>query len=159
METLSDIVAQMRGRGEDGRMDRRLWLDYADRIEAAAKREKSEIESDALAVGGVVEAERHTPRNAAALRDAVIKALTLLNVCDWPPGVSLDGVGEVVREIDSALDKPPRKCDVGTAEEIDARWNAYCQKRIKRENCMSDKNCKGCAWRWAQTPYAEGGAE
>lgn len=37
MESLSDIVAQMRGRGEDGRMDRRLWLDYADRIEAAAK--------------------------------------------------------------------------------------------------------------------------
>ncbi len=38
-ETLADIVAQMRGRGEDGRMDRRLWLDYADRIEAAAKRD------------------------------------------------------------------------------------------------------------------------
>ena len=40
MESLSDIVAQMRGRGEDGRMDRRLWLDYADRIEAAAKRDE-----------------------------------------------------------------------------------------------------------------------
>ena len=38
MESLSDIVAQMRGRGEDGRMDRHLWNEYADRIEAAAKR-------------------------------------------------------------------------------------------------------------------------
>ncbi len=53
MERLSDIVAQMRGRGEDGRMDRRLWLDYADRIEAAAKREREtwrQRVKDALAV-------------------------------------------------------------------------------------------------------------
>lgn len=63
--------------------------------------------------------------------------------------------------VQTALAAPARQCDVGTPEEIDARWNAYCQKRIKRENCMSDKNCKGCAWRWAQTPYEaeEGGAE
>ncbi len=58
MESMSDIVAQMRGRGEDGRMDRRLWLDYADRIEAAWKREKAEAEANALAVGGIVEAAR-----------------------------------------------------------------------------------------------------
>ena len=53
METLSDIVAEMRGRGEDGRMDRRLWLDYADRIEAAHEREREtwrQRVKDALAV-------------------------------------------------------------------------------------------------------------
>ena len=73
METLSEIVAQMRGRGEDGRMDRRLWLEYADRLEAAWKREKAAIEADALAVGGIVEAARHKhkPGNAAAMRDAL----------------------------------------------------------------------------------------
>ena len=39
-EKIADIVAQMRGRGEDGRMDMWLWRQYADRIEEAWKREK-----------------------------------------------------------------------------------------------------------------------
>lgn len=42
-ETIADIVAQMRGRGEDGRIDRRLWTEYADRIEAAWERERKII--------------------------------------------------------------------------------------------------------------------
>ncbi len=66
---------------------------------------------------------------------------------------------ELVAKCNAALAAPPRNCDVGTSKEIDARWNAYCAKRIKRENCMSYKNCKGCVWRWAQMPYEEGGAE
>ncbi len=48
-------------------------LAYLDRIVAAWKREKSEIEADALAVGGIVEAARHKPGNAAAVREALDK--------------------------------------------------------------------------------------
>ena len=62
-ETLAEIVAEMRRFGQrhwmhDEEQDIRL---YADRIEAAAKRERAEIEANALAVGGVVEAARHKP--------------------------------------------------------------------------------------------------
>jgi hypothetical protein len=105
-----------------------------------------------------VEAERHTPGNAAALREALIKALTLIHVCDWPPGVSLDGVAEVVREIDSALDKPPRQCDVGTAEEQLSRWGVYC-KEGKARCLVHGKwrfiNCTACFADWAQMPYTK----
>lgn len=46
-------------------------LEYLARIEAAWRREKAEAEANALAVGGIVEAERHTPGNAAAMREAL----------------------------------------------------------------------------------------
>lgn len=174
-ETLADIVAELRALSKCdeysvqakyaelqptvcGKPILLYFAEIADRIEAAAKREKAETETDALAVGGVVEAARHTPGNAAALRDAVIKALTLLNVCDWPPGVSLDGVGEVIREIDSVLDKPPRNCDVGTAHEQESRFHTFCNAH---HNCAGCPHIalEECALAWAQMPFAaeEGG--
>lgn len=131
-----------------------------DDIEAAWKREKSEIEANALAVGGVVEAARHSPGNAAALRDAVVKALTLISVCDWPPGVSLDGVAEVIREIDSVLDKPPRNCDVGTPDEQYQRWVRFCEQRLHScHNCECNSPV-GCTFKFGDMPYEaeEGGA-
>ena len=157
-EKIAEIVAQMRGRGEDGRMDRRLWLDYADRIEAAWKRERAEVEADALEVGGIVEAARTAEKssavgNAAALREAVIKALTLIHVCDWPPEVSLDGVAEVVREIDSALDKPPRQCDVGTPEEKYRRWVHFCEQRLHSCHNCECKSPVGCTFKFGDMPY------
>ena len=100
--------------------------------------------------------------NAAALREALIKALTLIHVCDWPPWVSLDGVAEVVREIDSALDKPPRQCDVGTAEEQEERFKHFCASNYSA--CDVDMECcrcplesekASCEFAWAQMPYAE----
>ena len=178
METLSDIVASMRrGTKLPGywrSCDLNEILAYhADRIEAAWKREKAEIEADALAVGGLVEAERRrvvvsktettTVGNAAAMRDAVVKALTLINVCDWPPGVSLDGVAEVIREIDSVLDKPPRNCDVGTAEDQFKRYLAFCHSESHGcKHCPANRTrshgTSNCDLVWAQMPYVEEGA-
>ena len=78
-ETLADVLAEMKSRetldgsdmgvdnfcleaGEYGGFDALpLFKAYADRIEAAWKRERAEIEADALSVGGVVEAARHKP--------------------------------------------------------------------------------------------------
>jgi hypothetical protein len=174
VESIESIVAEMRyGTIRKHRTDHELLALYADRIEAAWRREKSEIEADALAVGGLVEAERRrvvvsktettTVGNAAAMRDAVVKALTLINVCDWPPGVSLDGVAEVIREIDSALAAPARQCDVGTPEEQERRYERFCDshKWVDDEGanaCLADcplYNTSECALHWAQTPYAE----
>ena len=39
-ERIADIVKEMRGRSEDGRIDRALWAKFADRIEAAATAER-----------------------------------------------------------------------------------------------------------------------
>ena len=33
-EKIEDVVSEMRGRSEDGRIDRALWANFADRIEA-----------------------------------------------------------------------------------------------------------------------------
>ena len=44
----------------------------------AWKQEKAEIEADALSVGGLVEAARHRPGNAAAMREALSKIYKLM---------------------------------------------------------------------------------
>lgn len=181
MGTLSDIAAEMRTRSREvkeafgGRPDGvENMLDiWADRIEAAWKRqEKTYLDQirDAMNMWGhekhiAEHAQKPTVGNAAALREALIKALTLIHVCDWPPEVSLDGVAEVVREIDSALDKPPRNCEVGTAEEQIKRFTHYCDSKVcNRRDCAcgyEELFRHKCAIRWAQMPYAakEGGAK
>ena len=92
MESLSDIVAQMRGRGEDGRMDRHLWNEYADRIEAAAKRVV------------VSKTETTTVGNTAALRDALESVSAL--IAAEPDGTPM--IDEMKATIEVALAAPPR---------------------------------------------------
>lgn len=66
-ETVADILKEMRGMGNYQRYSGDHAHALADRIDAAWKRERSKIEADALAVGGIVEAARHKPvGNAAA---------------------------------------------------------------------------------------------
>lgn len=172
-EKIADIVVQMRGRGEDGRMDKSLWRQYADRIEAAAKRERAEAEADALAVGGIVEAERHKPGNAAAMREALVKirgiaktfmdATRMRRVTD---SARID-VGDIEDSANAALAALLRNCDVGTAEEQSERHKAYCRKHFTPDqlggNChkcpLKDKRGWSCQLAWAQRPYEaqEGG--
>ena len=151
MESLSDIVAQMRGRGEDGRVDRHLWNEYADRIEAAAKR--------------VVVSKTETPTvgNAAAMREALVAIReALLLDCGMGPHTAF--CVEVDRLTTTALSAPARQCDVGTAEEQTRRMNAeYCAVQKCCYESPSGRLCplykKGvdCRFIWAQTPYAEEG--
>lgn len=173
MESLSDIVAQMRGRGEDGRMDRRLWLDYADRIEAAWKRERDEIEAQALSIGGIVEASRHKPGNAAAMREVLRRFLIWAqqdlweNACEGTNHRQL--ANAIVNEVSAALSVPARQCDVGTPDELGMRYKAFCRKHFTPDqlggNCrkcpLKDRRGWSCQLAWAQTPYEakEGGAE
>lgn len=119
-----------------------------DDIEAAWKREKAEAEADALAVGGIVEAARHMPGNAAAMHEALEAYLAL-----WNNGTmnDLDKLRRVVGNMRAALSAPARQCDVGTAEDQEARY------KMTREvyHTLTLTN----ALRWAQTPYeAEEGA-
>ena len=87
-EKVADIVAEMRyGTIPKHRTDHELLAIYADRIEAAWKRERAKVEADALAVGGIVEAARRSTAekssavgNAAAMREALELAI---KVDDW----------------------------------------------------------------------------
>lgn len=64
----------------------------------------------------------------------------------------------------AALSEPPRQCDVGTAEEQDARLWSYCAETRCGDTLCRNGNCspediRMCALRWAQMPYEEGGAK
>lgn len=148
-------------------------LAYLDRIEAAWKREKAEAEDNAMAVGCIMEAARHKPGNAAAMREALVflrdKELYLLegNVrhCVGLTVFGLEQACKIMRGIiEDALSVPPRQCDVGTPEEQERRFRKYCEtEECNRYRC--GHGCKAvcidrCVVAWAQMPYAaeEGGA-
>ena len=159
-ETVADIVAQMRGRGEDGRMDMSLWRDYADRIDAAWKRERSKIEADALAVGGIVEAAR-TAEKSSAVGNAATMLEALASVRNWCINKLVGASFQVTVEgllsiVEAALSAPPRNCDVGTAEEQNKRYEHYCFTHRTVERCCQDCPIKDepcCELAWAQMPY------
>ena len=176
-ETIADIIAAMRGGPiPQHRHDRVLLCHFADRLEAAHKREKAAIEADALAVGGIVEAARKRERgDATKLRNA-------LNLCvdemcarcrdlakaRGNPLPCLNGC-EPVRKAKAALAEPVRNCDVGTAEEQEKRFHDFCRARHlprmeESRYCAYKCPLEGdtcCELQWAQMPYIEkeGGAK
>ena len=158
-ETLADIVAELR---EDGNAvmsenhDDDCWSNLeagqiyyalADRIEAAAKRER------ATTVG-----------NAAAMRELVRRIVKSLggNAEVLPTTMTPHEVA-ILNQCRAALAKPPRNCDVGTAREQSARFDKFCYDHRSYE-----KGCGGCPFltgepccelAWAQMSYEEGGAK
>lgn len=135
MESLSDIVASMRrGTKLPGywrSCDLNKILAYhADRIEAAWKREKSEIEASALSVGGVVEASRRSieipvkivPTCSVVMAQRRLELLRaqMSNMVNMPPGTKYCFSPQaVINEIDDTLATQPRNCDVYA----DALWD------------------------------------
>ena len=143
----------------------------ADRIEAAWKREKAAIEADALAVGGIVEAARHTPGNAAAMRAALMQVSLSCSAC---PRHNCKGCtrpfASFMPAVRKALSAPPRQCDVGTAEDQAERFGKLCGKHYNEEEPCNEKcplaslpiihGFPRCQAYWAQTPYeAQGGGK
>ena len=169
-ETVADIAAVLR---------RYVLPSLAERLEAAWKREKASAESDALAVGGIVEAARTTEKssavgNAAALREALVQCeLFLGNVSrhghpTLNPGdkcTACNVVDELRGMVVHALAEPPRQCDVGTAKEQADRFLRFCRISKPRvatcDECpFANTNAALCEFAWAQMPYAEeGGAK
>lgn len=73
-----------------------------------------------------------------------------------------DDCDRMNREVE--IGRPLRNCDVGTAEEQDARHSKWCRKYgidgdMEVACAHQDMNCTLCALRWAQMPYEEGGAK
>ena len=60
----------------------------------------------------VSKTETTTPGNNAAMREALLKAIILLKVCEWPYDTPMQDVAEVIDEIEKASSAPPRNCDL-----------------------------------------------
>lgn len=176
-ETLVDIVAEMQnfarvGRGHEGTCSD-LIESYADRIEATYKRDIEKLNSVIQATVSRSDAEidrlrrevaelRKQIGNAAAMREALEHVEKLARefavgnyyVSDFPK-MLLDA-------IQPALAKPPRQCDVGTAEEQTRRFADYCARHRHTDlprcaGCPLENlpSGTGCEEAWAQLPYNE----
>ena len=111
--------------------------ELASRLKAALKRERGDCEK---------------------MREALIKAATMLAVCEWPDGTDMEGVEKLRRDIGAALAAPPRNCDVGTAEEQAERFHHQCFEHHTGRcspHCgtLPAKTRQECALKWAQMPY------
>lgn len=139
------------------------------------KREKIEVEADALAVGGIIEAARTAEKSsavghAAAMREAMEKLDKLLFVgVDGYVHGQPDKTDEIERTIKSAISAPPRNCDVGTVEEQTKRYDAFCNAHFNDSkdggDChkcpLAERKTWSCQLAWSQMPYEaeEGGAK
>ena len=180
-ETIADIVADIRaqnqGLPEDSYALSPLVCDllsFADRIEAAATRER-EAGAEAAQICGEVgemigrEAACENSSqvgNAAAMREALNEARRFvlasaqradrdLLVSDEKRGVYVLTPKDTLAKIDAALSAPPRNCDVGTEVEHIERHIKFC----KGYKCGPGTSCYVCFAKWSQMPYEEGGAE
>lgn len=155
-ETRADIIREMREQANEptivslgevfppvGTEDVKDW---ADRIEAAVKREMAAIEAGALSAGGLVEAMRHKQvGNAAVMREALKKVLAAyksgaIHTCaecyrdEWD-----DELSYLKSDVEVALSKPPRNCDrFATAK---AAHEAFCSEPCEHPcgNCTVHK--------------------
>ena len=166
-ETIADIVAAMRDEGHAGDASCLEWVSakftsYANRIEAAAKRER-EAGAEAAQVCGEIgemigrEANREKSSrvgNSAKMREAFSDACyAMFNFLKTQNG----GYGEMAKALDkakAALAEPPRNCDIGNALEQVSRHRIWCKCG---GGCAV--SCKMCFAKWSQMPYEEGGVK
>lgn len=165
-ESLAGIVEEMRELAADieagnAVVGQTVWRNYADRIEAAAKRmEQTYLDQirDAINQWGheKYKAEHASVGNAAAMREA-LEFIKLASDDYETYGNTKAGALDVIYEkACAALAAPPRNCDVGTAEEQCDRFLRFCQSR-GCVNCeIGDGNrakFPSCELVWAQMPY------
>lgn len=111
METINDIIAEMR-KDIPRVVDTKVILrNYADRIEAAHKREREATCEKSSQVG-----------NAAKMREALLKSRKTMDEMSksifqgWIEDSLVDVAGEAQRAISSALSAPVRNCDLYATE-------------------------------------------
>lgn len=131
-------------------VDMSLWGQYADRIEAAWKRESEDME---LRVTRITREEcraeyRNSVGNAAAMREALkavkdgIETDVLLPYGELATEGKYVLAAEINKKVLSALSAPLRNCDVGTAEEQIQRFNDYCNAHYSIK--CNEPECGAC---------------
>jgi hypothetical protein len=153
METIDDIVREMRtlGRLDEKSTDKiprslqALGLrTYAKRIKAA---HEHETVKDCHAL------------NAAKMREALKQARRVLHCAIVAGILKRKDAHKALNVVATALSAPPRNCDVGTAEEQEVRFSAFCLAH----HMQSEKGCAiclchlpngcSCEFVWSQMPY------
>ena len=92
--------------------------------------------------------------NAEKMRKALKQIHDRVNSLNEDCGVDPIDVRDLAR---AALSASPRNCDVGTAEEQDARHAKWCDRKHNKD-CAA-LACILCFSKWAQMPYEEGDAK
>ena len=98
--------------------------------------------------------------NAAAMRKALMEASIALSSATHHH-LTEDDAKECLAVIESALSKPPRNCDVGTAEEQAKRFNSFCKTHLSGIRgicspqcpCIECRSMFHCLTKWAQMQY------
>ena len=181
-ESIADILAEMRHMmPPQGSVFSWALHNFADRIEAAAKRECSIREQAAadyaLKRGEEIHADRcsactlrdsaERPGNAAAMREALTWCADLGEQIESKTGEAdvMDDAGDIADTARAALSAPARNCDrFKTAKEAEAGFDAFCAE--VREGKCNPRDCSlpkssgatSCLVAWLLAP-AEGGKE
>ena len=160
-ETLVDIVEEMRnGTIPKHRTDHELLALYADRIEAAAKREELRWAKENGELARMIDFEKVQVGDAAAIREALIIAKKAIchhakHICQslsWENSDIQSNCADVLcahrelckakTEINSALSLPQRNCDRFNSGEpkkdaTDAydEWQRYCDCSLMPQSC------------------------
>lgn len=170
-ESSANIVAEMRDAAMNGEYDDQTVNDWADRLEAALKRERllsKPPENNNSAP--IVSTGDNKPGNTVAMYSCLLKILAeMIDLggmeCGRKACFSPDAIADEIRQ---ALAVPPRNCDVGTAEEQEDRFFAFCKAHECTMNCPIKKKWSfkcghkpSCGVLWSQMPYEakEGGAK
>lgn len=108
--------------------------------------------------------------NNAKLREALVDAKEWLIKClDGDNCPTEDDIRHAIDGIEATLAASARNCDVGTAEEQDARFMDFCHSHCEEveEDGTKYKACKDdcplrkvhvpCYPHWLHLPYEEGG--
>ena len=146
-ESIESIVAEMR-HGLDKSwhdIDREWARGLPARIEAAWKREAKDIAMEHAVLPAVCITKPSS--NAAATREALLEIETVAGEAVENGTMELPQYSKIVDIAESALSAPARNCDVGTAEEQEARFVAWRYSDPLRAELGLD------ALEWAQMPY------
>ena len=136
-ETIADIVAEMRLGVKDWKGERLGVFDcFADRIEAAARRDREATREKSSQVG-----------NAAKMREALSDACyAMFNFLKTQNG----GYGEMAKALDkakAALAEPPRNCDRPECATTKAAQDVW----------RKEDGGKTAYYEWLLATYTEGG--
>ena len=163
-ETRADIIAEMRMGSPCGPCAYMIGLpDKEEVYESGAKRRITMIKNvtvqelaDRLKAAAKREKAQHG--NAAAMRE-VVTALAKVILPPERPGEedSLAWVRAMQVKARAALAKPPRQCDVGTAEEKYQRWVHFCEQRLHSCYNCECKSPVGCSFTFGDMPYIKEG--
>jgi len=170
-ETSTDVIAAMRGGPiPQHRHDRELLCHFANRFEAAHKREIVEVSTRAatFAINKTNEEWRQKLGDAAKLREALKATLDLFwDIHNANRSPQSNQAYAVIRKIKAALSAPPRNCDrFTTVDEARKAHEAICEKYGKCHNGCPLNNEEhysafDCfeAWLFAPATEQKGGAE